>query len=429
MSLEPESPRYGAAGFAPIFAGLMVLWPLLAVLGGQGFSILAGLAGLASIAWLRWPGRFPLTALVILVLVGWVSVTTAWSPAMEGDLISGNVFDGTFSLEVSALRLIGIALAGIGAIAVAMRLAPGRPRWAAKVLIGVLVVHLLISLAMPVISGPLLELAYDDPHSAARDGIQNMLRAINAMALFLPLLTALLWTLGLTGRLAAAALTLLTAAVFGYLGSSAAVLCILLAPLCVLLVVLLPRNGFRVLFATMGAIVLAAPGLGLLAGLVERMGIVLPASFQSRLWAWETVTGKLAERPITGHGIEAASTWRETYASHPDWLAMIVAQGGVESAWQRYPVVPSHPHNMGLEIWAETGLIGAVLAAATLILIGWRLPRPEEMSPYMRLGLAGLAGGGLSLFSFSYSAWNEAFWANLVLAGVCLILIDRGRRA
>ena len=135
------------------------------------------------------------------------------------------------------------------------------------------------------------------------------------------------------------------------------------------------------------------------------------------------------ERPILGHGIEAASTWRETYASHPEWLAEIVSRGEPEYAWSVYPVVPTHPHNMALQIWVETGLVGALLAAATVIAIGWSLPRPRALSPSFRLGIAGLAGATLSLFSFSYSVWNEAFWAAIVLAVISLIVISRGMRA
>ena len=219
------------------------------------------------------------------------------------------------------------------------------------------------------------------------------------------------------------------AAIMAFLGSAAGLLSVLLAPIAIGIVTLLPRIGFKVLFTGMSLVILAAPGLGLLAGLAARFGIIVPNSFQARLWAWELVTGKLAEQPIQGHGIEAASTWRETYSDHPEWLAEMVARGEPEYAWAVYPVVPTHPHNMGLQIWAETGLVGAVLAAGTLLAIGWRLPNPASLSSQFRLGIAGLAGSALSLFSFSYSVWNEAFWASIVLAVLALIIISRGRPA
>ena len=81
---------------------------------------------------------------------------------------------------------------------------------------------------------------------------------------------------------------------------------------------------------------------------------------------------------------------------------------------------------MPLELWVETGLVGAVLAVAAVLAIGWRLPRPDQMTHRLRLGLAGLIGASISMFNFSYSAWNEAFWASLVLAAISLVIINRG---
>lgn len=407
----------------------MLLWPLLAILGAQGYAPLLTLVGLFSLIWLRWPGRPPLVTLLILALVAWVSATTAWSPAAEGGFVEGSLLKGTFSVEVSAFRLVGITFLSILAISAALRIAPGQTKWAAWVLIAVLSVHLIITLAMPVLYPILLNLAYDDPFEASTAGLQNMLRSINALALVLPILTTLLWTAGLIGRAAAVIITLACAAVIGWLGSAAGLMAVLLAPVAIGIVALLGRSGFRVLFSAMGLAVLAAPALGLMAGLADRFGIIVPTSFQARLWAWELVTGKLMEEPVLGHGIEAASTWRETYADHPDWLAEMVSRGEPEQAWSIYPIVPTHPHNMALQIWAETGLIGALLAAGILFAIGWSLPQPRTLSPQFRLGIAGLAGAALSLFSFSYSVWNEAFWASIVLAVLALIVISRGRRA
>ncbi len=419
----------GARAFAPVFAGLMLLWPLLAILGAQGYAPLLTLVGLFSLIWLRWPGRPPLVTLLILALVAWVSATTAWSPAAEGGFVEGSLVKGTFSVEVSAFRLVGVTALAILSISAALRIAPGQTRWAAWVLIAVFSTHLLITLAMPMLYPILLELAYDDPFEASTAGLQNMLRSINALALVLPILTTLLWTAGLIGRIAAIAITLASAVVIGWLGSAAGLMCVLLAPVAIGIVALLPQSGFKVLFSAMGIAILAAPGLGLMAGLFARLGITAPTSFQARLWAWELVTGKLMERPVLGHGIEAASTWRETYADHPEWLAEIVSRGEEEYAWSIYPVVPTHPHNMALQIWVETGLIGALLAAAVVFATGWSLPQPRALSPQFRLGIAGLAGATLSLFSFSYSVWNEAFWASIVLAVIALIVISRGMRA
>jgi O-antigen ligase len=125
---------------------------------------------------------------------------------------------------------------------------------------------------------------------------------------------------------------------------------------------------------------------------------------------------------VTGYGISASKSWRETYADHPDWLARL------PDFWKDYPVVPGHPHNMALQIWAETGLIGAVLVGFALVLLGFRLPQPDQMREDVRYATAGVTGVALSLFSFAYNMWNEAFWSTVVLAAIAIILLAKRQR-
>ena len=42
---------------------------------------------------------------------------------------------------------------------------------------------------------------------------------------------------------------------------------------------------------------------------------------------------------------------------------------------------------------------------------------------------AGLLAAAVSLFSFSYSVWNEAFWATLALSVAGLVLLSRRERS
>ena len=186
----------------------------------------------------------------------------------------------------------------------------------------------------------------------------------------------------------------------------------------------LPRTGLRWLFTGVAAYIALAPVLiGGLLHLLTRMGVTLPGSFQSRAWSWDVVIGRIREAPVKGHGIDATKSWQETYAAHPDWLAQL------PDFWAYYPVVPGHPHNMALQIWAETGLIGAGLAALTVLLIGWRLPAGDRLRPDVRLAIAGVLAAAVSLFSFSYSVWNEAFWATLALSVAGLVLLSRRERS
>ncbi len=127
----------------------------------------------------------------------------------------------------------------------------------------------------------------------------------------------------------------------------------------------------------------------------------------------------MSDAPFIGHGLNAARTWRETYSSRPDWLAQL------PDFWNDYPIVPGHPHNMALQIWAETGMVGAVLAALCLVGLAFHLPRPSELRPEIRFAAAGLAGAAASDFICPNSFWNDGFGAALALAATALVLWNR----
>ena len=80
---------------------------------------------------------------------------------------------------------------------------------------------------------------------------------------------------------------------------------------------------------------------------------------------------------------------------------------------------------MPLQIWAETGMIGASLAAIFLFFLGWCLKAPRDWSPITRNAAAGLVGVNVAVCSFAYSMWNEAFWASSVLAAAIILLQAR----
>ena len=185
-------------------------------------------------------------------------------------------------------------------------------------------------------------------------------------------------------------------------------------------VVFVPRMGFRWLIGGLAGYIAAAPVLfAALIRALDSLAPSLPDSFRSRLWSWEIVIGRMSDAPFTGHGLNATRTWKETFASRPEWLAQL------PEFWKDYPVVPGHPHNMALQIWAETGMIGAVLSALALVALAFHLPRPADLRPEIRFAIAGLAGAAITIFSFAYSLWNEGFWASLAFAASAIILWHR----
>ena len=410
--------------YAPLLAAAFVLWPLMGLLGGQGYAPLLALAALPALAFARpkWP---PASYAVLAALfVAWAAVSEAWSPASKG-FVSGSLLDGDFAVKAASLRIVLAAVFGMIAAAGAMRIAEGTAQVSSRVMTGAFAVQGLILTVTTLFAGPLIAAIYgDDPHRV-NEGMQNIGRNANAFALVLPILISdLAARPGRTWRILVALLAVVSLLIFARADSQTAIIGILFMAAAMGLVHMLGGMGFRVLFVSLAAYVASAPLLiGTLLRLLDAYGIMLPGSFQSRAWSWHVVIGKIAEKPVTGHGIAASATWRETYAEHPDWLAR------VPEFWARYQVVPGHPHNMALQIWAETGMIGAVLAGFALAMLGFRLPRPDAMRADVRYAIAGLAGMALAQFSFAYSMWNEAFWSSVILAAVGIILLSKRRQA
>lgn len=404
--------------YGPVLAAAFVLWPVMAVLGGQGFAPLIGLTGLAALVLARPQMPPAMFAYIGFAFIAWAAFSEFWSPGSR-QIVSGNLADGTFAVEARSLSTVLLALMSALTIAATLRTAPA-PR-ASGIVASMLGVQAALVIASPYLSEIALSAVYGDDAKRLTEGVQNVGRGANTLALGLPLLLPMLvlrWKAA--GSVLASLVIAGAIAAYVLLGSDSALYALAGMAAAMGLVALLPRMGFRWLLGGVAGYIAAAPVL--YAGLIRALDPVaasLPDSFRSRLWAWETVIARSSEAPFTGHGLNAARTWKETFATRPDWLAEL------PDSWATYPIVPGHPHNMALQIWAETGMIGAVLAALSLVALAFHLPRPGDLPPEIRFAIAGLAGAAAVIFSFAYSLWNEGFWASLALAAAAIILWHR----
>jgi len=412
--------------YAPYFAGWFLTWPIVGYMGAQGFTGLVVFLALPVLFFVR-PKSVPAYAIAFLALLGWIVAVSFWSPGGK-PLLEGSFGAGTFTMDKVGARVGLTALACMAMLLAVRHLREESvPRSTAMVrAIGLFQGGVVIVTAL--LMQPIIEMIISTGQSDHSSMTQNLLRNANSFLLLLPLLLAWLWRakgrgwagLVLAASFAAFVLTGTQTAMFGT-GFMLAAMALVYA---------MPRNGFRALFGGLAAYVLLAPAV-LAWGLAQlrMLGVPLPGSFMSRSYSWELVGQKISEKPLFGHGLEAAHTWTDTYGDHPEWLAEMVATNGLdrhwEQAWEAYKIIPTHPHNMALQIWAETGLVGAGLVALALVLFGWRLRPPGEWSPISRYGAAGLAGAVLAIFSFAYSMWNEAFWASVAVAAAVVLLQAR----
>ena len=170
---------------------------------------------------------------------------------------------------------------------------------------------------------------------------------------------------------------------------------LLLAVVAYGLCVWMPR---AVTVATVGLCVIAVVAAPVMFSLVDPEGTWglaladLKLSGQHRLYIWNFVSERIAERPLLGWGLDSSAA----------------IPGGDVEVLPNATILPLHPHNIGLQLWLELGPLGAIAGAAVLLLSGRAL---------LRLGPPSLAVG-LALFitiftesSLSYGIWQNWWWA------------------
>ena len=413
--------------YAVVLAAAFTLWIPVAVFGAGGYSPLLALAAIPAFFYVRVRSGLNRLAGATLLLVIWAAISSVWSEESR-QLMSGSLSGGNFSINAAGLRMILTAIAAILVIRACQRVEV-RPVRAAVWIIAMIVLHGIVMLLMGLFPETTLDLYA--PHSdRVREAPQNILRSANALFLAMPVLIGASWTLPRPYRYAAAGLTVgVGTLILFLLRSDVALLGMALVGLACLCVVLFRRNGFRILLGTVAVAIIASPiVLSAAAPVLVESELPLPASTKSRIFAWSLAAEKVRERPITGHGIESSKEWRETFADKPDLLKLMQQSTDLtDIPWDKYRILPGHPHNMGLQLWAETGLVGVALACVVLLLLALALPPPSALGLATSLAAAGLIGASFSLFSLSYSLWNEAFWAMVALVAAAIIIVDRLR--
>lgn len=415
----------GPRTFAPFLAAILVLWPIIAYMGAQGYTGAVAIAALFGLFYVR-VDSIKIYSIACLAFLVWVVAAGTWSPESNA-LLTGNLLAGSFSMDMPGIRFGLTALAGLGVIVATAAIAARSSETSMKVVliagcvqfVGIVVT----AIFMPEILALLAPIS--DP---VREMPQNLLRNATCFLLLMPLLLAWLWHHPKSdwGMILAVSMLVLAVGSFLQIGNQTAAVGAAFMLVGMAIVKWMPRNGFKLIFTTLSFYIVAAPML--LSTAVSQLratGLPLPKSFFSRTYSWELVGSKIGEAPLIGHGPEASHLWQDTFGDHPAWLADASARFGDGYAWEVYRVVPIHPHNMPLQIWAETGMIGAVLAALFLFFLGWRLKAPADWPPVSRYAAAGLVGACVAVCSFAYSMWNEAFWASIVIAAAIILLHAR----
>ncbi len=328
-------------------------------------------------------------ALALGLLVGWCLIASAWS------------FDPLDAAELAAR--VGLLLFALLYLVGLTRFldAAQRRRVALSFCLGfaITVLLLIIELAF---QSPILTLL-QGPVRRAYAAYSRLNRGVSALAILVWPLAMLAWhhrqrALALALPPAVYALTLLSESSASMVALTAGLLAAALASL--------GRGAARLVLAlaVVGAL-LAAP---LVVEVLQQAGLersrMIPETGQYRMHIWSVVSERFAERPFFGWGFDSSPA---------------LPTGDAQPFRPGEKIIPSHPHNGGLQILVELGLVGSLLTVGLLVLIARRIdrlpPAPRSFAVAMTVTILGVA-------CTAYGIW-QSHWLSLIGAAAAIFTI------
>lgn len=392
-----------------VLSFVWALWPLLTFAGGLGLGSLAGLAALLCSASAFRALRLQAYMFPLLVFFIYCGVSAIWSPR-ETVLVDIDFTKMKFAVRSEMLR-VGLLLVAIGVLmAVASRLSEERKLMVTRIASVALALQLVSVIVLSLFEADALRL-FAGMMAAADEGVQNISRNALLCALAAPVFALVVAGDGkVPGRMMVAAAIILGAAfAVWYRGVDAGLLAIALAVGGIGVVAILPKRGFFLISIAIAAAIMTAPWvIGALTRGAEYATADSSASYRAAIW--QHVIEMIQQRPLQGHGVGVLRTITERIDSG-------VFAGEL--------MVPNHSHNMLVQLWVETGAIGAGLLSLAILAAGWRLSSAQRSAAMMKG--AGLAGGAFAIACVSFDLWNDMFWASCGLIAVLIVCTPRAR--
>jgi O-antigen ligase len=173
-----------------------------------------------------------------------------------------------------------------------------------------------------------------------------------------------------------------------------------------------PKVAIRIASVVFIALLLLAPAMALLPvdTIFERFGGIAPASWLHRVAVWQSVAAHIPEGLPFGHGADYARIWKQA-------APMIDVPGSPVPL----SVMPTHPHNVFLQIWLELGLPG-VLSAAAFIFFGARVLDKTKLPTAVTVALIGAVGAISVSLLVEGSLWQVWRLATIALAAMGVAL-------
>jgi O-antigen ligase len=388
---NPFAQRIAAWPEAGLDAAALLFFPLLVVLP-RGIAALVSAAGLCaaglvlSASGIRLTRNFLIAATLLGCLLVWATASALWSIDPVRSLV--------VAVRLAGLFAVGLALAtGAGLVAAPRRLA-------FLSLIGMTLGIAMVAIELAT-AGGLTSLVSDRVYwltQLNQASISFALLVLPASAVLISVGHAILATL-------LAAVTAVT--VYELAGTSAKAVLLAGLAMGLLLYRARPVVGGAALAISLVAIIAAPltfarlerlPGLGETADSFK-------ISAGHRLLIWSFAGDRIAERPLTGWGLDASRA----------------IPGGDDPIRPGEPWMPLHPHNAALQVWLELGAPGAVLFALLVALVWGTLARAEWPPLFAAAAGASLTIAFVGCFA-TYGIWQE-WWLGTLSFSLFLVLV------
>ena len=174
-----------------------------------------------------------------------------------------------------------------------------------------------------------------------------------------------------------------------------------------MLALLAPRLALLSVSGGLGLWMLIAPFVTPALFSDQRIVDALPPTGAARVVIWRYVANRIPENFWFGHGLDASRMAPQ----------MLHVRGDFYTA-----AIPLHPHSASMQIWFETGGVGAALAAAVLVSGGWALSRRVACRAQAAAAAATLVAAGV-IANLSYGIWQEWWDAALLIAAALVAAV------
>jgi len=370
-----------------------VLIAVFVIAGAMGVAAGVALTGLLAIpSWTRLKSILPLELpmAIFLVFIAWAWISMRWTTYPQSDqawkMALGVLLYSMFAFAVFSLR--------------------GKARllvlYVAAASLALILLVYFLEAAFGVISNMYAE------GLPRQEKLRDATRGISALVIAAPCAWAFSHILmpGWRGNAIAVSFGLIAFWISWRFDLSSAMLALFIAGILFALGWFFPRTiillvGLAAVFMFMLAPIVAPIAVDIL------RSFDLPLSWEQRVDIWQFASERIAERPMIGWGLDASRSFDSTYILHKLEFARI----------------PLHPHNVGLQLWLETGLIGAILFSTATIALAIRVSSSWNLSRLQGATISASSSAILVFSTLTYGAWQEWFWASAAwVAAMCFLL-------